>query len=172
MTADDIIDDILQREGDHYTNRAADRGGPTKYGITQSTLSRYRGRPVSAAEVQALTREEARAIYCQIYVHPWEWIADDALRALMVDTAVQHGRAPKLLQEAANAAGARLAIDGSIGPGTRAAVLQMPPYRMWRALYARRLAYYGELVRDDSSQAANIHGWMNRMGTILLDLAA
>lgn len=172
MTADDIIDDILQREGDRYTNRAADRGGPTKYGITQATLSRYRGRPVTAAEVQGLTREEARAIYCQLYVHPWEWIVDDDLRALMVDTAVQHGRAPKLLQEAATAAGARLNIDGDIGQKTRAAVLQIPPHRMWRALYARRLAYYGELVRADPIQASNIHGWMNRMGSILLDLTA
>ena len=33
MTVDQMIDDILRREGG-YVNHPADKGGPTKYGIT------------------------------------------------------------------------------------------------------------------------------------------
>ena len=39
MTTEQVITDILRREGwPKYTNRAADKGGPTKGGITLETL--------------------------------------------------------------------------------------------------------------------------------------
>ena len=62
-TVEDMIDDILRREGG-YVNHRADRGGPTNYGVTLGTLRRWRGDPtLTAADVKALTREEAREIY-------------------------------------------------------------------------------------------------------------
>ena len=65
-TIEQILDDILRREGG-YVNHPADRGGPTNFGITAQTLGSWRklGRPATAAEVQALTEPEARAIYRQ-----------------------------------------------------------------------------------------------------------
>src|SRR5690606_41674791 len=36
-----IIDDIIRREGTAYTEHPSDRGGATKYGITQSTWDDY-----------------------------------------------------------------------------------------------------------------------------------
>ena len=35
-----IIKEIIRREGG-YVNHPNDRGGPTKYGVTHKTLSRY-----------------------------------------------------------------------------------------------------------------------------------
>jgi lysozyme family protein len=63
---DTILDEIIRREGG-YVNHPADRGGPTKYGITAQTLGRWRklDRPATATEVKALTETEARAIYRQ-----------------------------------------------------------------------------------------------------------
>jgi lysozyme family protein len=61
---------LLRREGGaKFTNRAADRGGPTKFGIIAATLGKYRrlGRDATAAEVQALQEPEAYAIYRQEY---------------------------------------------------------------------------------------------------------
>ena len=49
----------LAPAGDH----PVDPGGATNLGITAATLARARGRPVSAADVAALTRAEAAAIY-------------------------------------------------------------------------------------------------------------
>ena len=43
MTDSEIISAILVREGGgRYTDVPADRGGPTKYGITQAALAEYR----------------------------------------------------------------------------------------------------------------------------------
>ena len=54
---DEIIDDILRREGG-YVDHPLDRGGPTNFGITQITLDAL-GVPRS---VRDLTIEEARRI--------------------------------------------------------------------------------------------------------------
>jgi lysozyme family protein len=53
---------IFEVEGG-YSNHPRDNGGPTNHGITQATLSAWRGRPVSVQEVQKLTTAEAVEIY-------------------------------------------------------------------------------------------------------------
>lgn len=61
---------LLQREGGGtFTNRAADRGGPTRWGIDAAALGSWRnlGRAASAEEVRALDQAEALLIYRQTY---------------------------------------------------------------------------------------------------------
>ena len=89
LAIDALIDALIDREGG-YVNHPADRGGPTSFGITQRTLSDWRGRPVSAADVQALTPDEARQIYQVLYVDrpQLDRVQDVALRELLVDCAV------------------------------------------------------------------------------------
>ena len=119
---DTILDDIMRREGG-YVNHPADRGGPTNFGITAQTLGSWRklGRPATAAEVQALTETEARAIYRQQYITDpgFEVITHPALLHLLVDAGVHSGakRAAQWLQAALG-----VAADGVIGPKTRAAL--------------------------------------------------
>ena len=102
-TIDSILDDILRREGG-YVNHPADRGGATNFGITAQTLGAWRklGRAATAAEVQALTETEARAIYRQQYITGpgFETIAHPALLHLLVDAGVHSGpkRAVQWLQ--------------------------------------------------------------------------
>ena len=67
-TVDQIIADVIKREGSKYTNDPTDRGGPTKYGITLRTLQAWRRsqgqtRKLQPHDVKILTREEAVAIY-------------------------------------------------------------------------------------------------------------
>lgn len=67
---DSFAPGLLQREGGGaYTDRAADKGGPTRWGIDAETLGAWRklGRPATAAEVQALGQTEALTIYRQRY---------------------------------------------------------------------------------------------------------
>ncbi len=68
---------VLKHEGG-YVDHPADPGGATNRGVTRATLAAWRGRPVSKAEVRALTRLEASAIYRKNY---WDAVRADELPA-------------------------------------------------------------------------------------------
>lgn len=158
----DVIDEILRREGSTYTNRSADRGGPTKYGITQATLSQARDRDVSPAEVAALTEAEARSIYEAMFIKDpgFSGIVNEKLRNFVVDAGVNHGvgRAAKWIQAAAG-----VVADGKIGPVSLAAINGKPAGDLYRSFFIERLKFYGQIVHGDPRQAANLNGWINRM---------
>lgn len=168
-----LIADVLDREGG-YSNRAPDRGGPTNFGITQATLSAYLRRPASIADVQNLSRDTAVQIYTQIYLTApgIGRIADDALRGLVFDAAVQHGpaRAVQWLQALVGTA-----TDGVIGSITFSYIAAHDSGSLYRRYLARRLCFYGEIISADAkrgtppeiSQAQNAAGWMNRLAPFI-----
>jgi hypothetical protein len=59
---DKLIDDLISREGG-YSNHPADRGGPTKFGVTEA-VARAHGYTGSMA---LLPRGQAAAIYRRLY---------------------------------------------------------------------------------------------------------
>src|SRR5437868_4397124 len=67
MSVESIINGILDREGDKYTNIPGDAGGPTKYGWTIPALSDFLERPATVIDVQTLTRQSAYFAYLQKY---------------------------------------------------------------------------------------------------------
>lgn len=154
MTDDDIIDAILEREGSEYTDDPADRGGPTKWGITIPDL------PIgsTAETVQALTRERAVEIYRQKYIlSPGFGTIPLPLRAQVVDCGVLHGvtTAVRMLQEALG-----VPVDGKLGPLTLRAVDGTP--NVGNKLAIVRLKYIARIVQKNPSQAKWLAGWVNR----------
>ena len=108
-----------------YVNSPNDRGGPTKYGITHTTLARHRGvRSVTPAQVKALTLAEAEDIYRKSY---WGQSGGDILPVGLDYAAFDFGvnsgpaRAVKVLQRLVGAK-----VDGIPGPNTLAAVRAYP----------------------------------------------
>jgi lysozyme family protein len=161
MTVDDIIDDIIRREGG-YGDRPADRGGPTKYGITQATLSVWRARPVTAKDVEELTVEEARRIYRTLYIDkPGFASLPEPLRGLVVDTAVHSGvkTAVRLLQKALGG----ILVDGVLGQETFAAVQDANLSWLYRKMLAERIRYLGEVITVRPANAEFAKGWMARI---------
>lgn len=162
MSDDEIVDAILIREGSAYTNHPADRGGPTKFGITQETLNVFRGKPVSPEDVEHLSATEAREIYKQKYIKNAGFgaIKDSRLKAFVIDSAVNHGilTAVKLLQRAL-----RVKDDGILGPETRKALDECSASRVHLQMIGQRAMFYGAILTKDPSQCVFAKGWMNRL---------
>ena len=166
-TVDELLDEVIAREGG-FVHHPADRGGPTKFGITQATLSAWLGRPASVDEVRTLDEETAREIYERNYYSaPRIETLPEAIRPQVFDMAVNHGprRAVRILQEVLGLAGWRVDIDGVVGPETRRAAFmaqaQMGPF-LANAIADQRAIFYRRLVVADPSQRAFLRGWLNR----------
>lgn len=154
-----IITEILEREGG-YVNHPDDKGGPTNFGITMSTLQEWRHKPVTANDVKALSEDEARAIYRDRYiVGPGFAGLPEPLRGLVVDSGVNCGvaRVTGWIQREVG-----VTADGKMGPNTQAAVHRADPKRLYRQVLATRIRHYGRIVTDNPKQAAFAAGWANR----------
>jgi lysozyme family protein len=161
------LKNILRREGG-FVDHPADRGGPTKYGITAATLGEWRGlgRPASREEVNALSEREARAIYTKRYLKDpgFAHIRNAKLRDLLLDCAVHHGprRAAIWLQEAVG-----VKADGIVGPKTLTAVRSFGPSALRMRVLSKRIIFLGELITKDPKQAVFAKGWMVRVAEFL-----
>lgn len=167
-SVDDMIDDILVREGG-FVDHPHDRGGPTNFGITQATLSGYLGKPVTREKVQNLNVDLARDIYeTQYYIAPRINNLPEPIQPFVFDCSINHGprRAIRFVQKVCNDAGfGPLIIDGVVGPATRlAADTALERMGDWflAALVEERRNFYKAIVRNDSSQDVFMKGWMRR----------
>jgi lysozyme family protein len=165
MTNDDIIAAILKHEGG-FVNHPEDRRGPTSFGITQDTLSAWRGELVTELDIKALTEAEAKEIYLAVYLYGpgFGKIGNGPLRHLAVDSGVQHGseRVVRWIQTLVGAT-----VDGKLGPRTAAAINAAEPVPLFKRLLARRIRFYGGLISAASSQAVFAAGWANRAASFL-----
>jgi len=129
MDVEELIDELIEREGD-YANHPADRGGPTRFGITEAVARAhgYRG------SIAALPREEAEAIYRRLYwLRPrFDAVAEraPAVAAELFDTGANMGPAvaATFLQRALTALNRNgkdypdLVPDGRVGQATLTAL--------------------------------------------------
>ena len=168
-SVEQMIDDVIRREGG-YVDHPQDRGGPTKFGITQATLSRHLGRPASAEDVRGLERAVAAEIYRrEYYGKPRLDLLPERIQPFLFDAAVNHGpgRAVRFVQEVCNDAGfGPLAVDGACGPLTgRVAGAAERAMGDWllAALVEERRNFYVALVERDPAQRVFLKGWLNRL---------
>ena len=179
-TNSEIADRILVSEGwDRYTNNPADKGGPTKFGVTQKTLSSYRGHEVTAEEVRAMKVEEARAICIGEYIvkPKYEQLTNGWLRYVVVDAAYNSGpsAANKMLQSAL-----QVEQDGVLGPKTLAAANLVDGKSLARKFLAARTRFFGRITSKNLTDADKdgvpdnvefISGWLNRVAEQMEALA-
>ena len=179
MDLDELLDEVVGREGG-YADHPADRGGPTRWGITE-TVARANGYRGPMRDLPVAT---ARAIYRRLY---WERpgldrVAERAptLAAELFDTGVNMGPAVAagFLQRALNALnrGASdwpdMAVDGRIGPATLGALDRFLNRRgpaaesvLARACDALQGERYLRLAERRPANEAFLYGWLaNRLG--------
>lgn len=157
---DDLISKVIEREGG-YVNHVNDHGGATNWGITQGTLSDWRGSPATDFHVRTLSQAEARLIYRERYFKGLEGVTDPKVLELLFDYAVNSGpgRAVKALQSVIGAM-----PDGAFGPKSAAALKAVPDQsKLYWPLVCERLDNYLRIIERDPSQAVFAAGWANRM---------
>jgi len=179
MDVDALIDELMEREGG-YVNHPADKGGPTRFGITE-TVARAHG---YAGAMASLPREEAAAIYRRLY---WLRPKLDAvaqrsgkLAAELFDTGANMGPAvaATFLQRALTALNRSaqdypdLVPDGRVGPATLAALDAFLASRgakgetvLLRAIEALQGERYLRFAERRPANEAFLYGWLaNRVG--------
>ncbi len=175
---DDPIGNIILKHEGGFVNDPADRGGATNLGITQQTLTEWRGVPVSVDDVKNLTESEARDIYETRYLKKpkIDWLPFPHPQIFVFDMAVNHGpsRAVKILQKTINKAGfGTIGVDGGMGPMTNnaatAAHEAMGNY-FQNAMVEERKAFYEKIIANNPSQERFRNGWMNRANSFLLPI--
>lgn len=182
FSVDVLIDALIEREGG-YVNHAADKGGPTCFGITEA-VARAHG---YAGAMSALPREEAATIYRRLYwLRPrFDQVAKRSGRiaAELFDTGVNMGPAvaTTFLQRALTALNRNakdytdLTPDGRVGPVTLHALDAFLATRgkrggetvLMRALEALQGERYLRLAERRPANEAFLYGWLaNRIGTV------
>lgn len=152
MLFDTAIEHVLQSEGG-YVNDPADAGGETKWGISK--------RSYPSVDIQALTRDAAKAIYRRDY---WEAARcddiPDAVRLVHFDCAVNQGvgSAARMLQAAVG-----VVVDGKIGPKTIAAVQMAHPGQLREDYLWLRASAYARLAVSKTTQRKFLPGWILRL---------
>ena len=171
---DEMLSALVKREGG-YVNAPADRGGPTRYGITQQVARAYG----YAGDMRMLPQDKALDIYRQRY-----WIDpkyyDVSLRyqrvaEKLLDVGVNMGpqSATRFLQRALNGLNRAateypdMKEDGQIGQITLSALDTYKARRgdagesvLLKAINGQQTVRYMEICERDHSQEEFLYGWL------------
>lgn len=173
---DECVDIVFRFEGG-YSDYAEDRGGKTKYGITESTmLLAYKKGIVLYKNIYDLTLEDAKKIY---QVEYWDRCRCDEIPApidlCVFDASVNCGvsASGKFLQTALNiylelrGNNTMLKIDGIIGEKTIKVIESISSISHAQFVCSRvndeRIAYYLDVCKRNKSQMAFLSGWIRRV---------
>lgn len=170
---DYAFNQTIGHEGSKFTNNPADRGGPTKYGITEAVykaaIKRKIINPVSVG-IRNLTERDAKAIYLFDYWNRMRLneVVDRYIAAEIFDTSVNMGRkaAAMICQKALNYLGESLEEDGIMGPKTINALNRWSdkdPRALHICLNGFQFMRYTEIVKGDGTQHAFARGWTRRV---------
>ncbi|QYW03160.1 hypothetical protein pEaSNUABM14_00200 [Erwinia phage pEa_SNUABM_14] len=168
--------ELIDREGgERYTNRAADRGGPTRWGITQPVARAYGYQ----GDMKVLPRETAEAIYAKNY---WDLCKCDdiakyseELAIYVFDYAVNSGAgtAALELQGLLNVFNNRQKLypdfvpAPNIGPKTLSTLGLYAKVRdisvLTDSFNSMRKAFLLNLAKKSEDQEENVYGWVTRV---------
>lgn len=182
MMDKNVLAELLKREGGAtFTDHPADRGGPTRWGITEQVARAYGYAGLMADLPQSIAED----IYNRRY-----WLAprldqvarvSEQIARKLLDIGVNMGPATgvRFLQRALNVlnqggqAWPDIAADGVVGPMTLQALQQYLGRRgfdglneLLGMLQAQQRVRYIEIAEADSRQEAFMYGWQLRAGAL------
>jgi lysozyme family protein len=163
----DIFNDIalpltLVFEGSKFTNLSDDKGGPTKYGVTQKAYDAYlQSKSLASISVANIIMEQVQDIYFSNYWTPAKCAQmTQNLAVVVFDTTVNsgQGRAIKTIQQIIGAK-----VDGIIGQETIQKLANFDQNKLANDFLSSRQAFYKAIVEKDASQNMFLDGWLRRV---------
>ncbi len=146
------INIINQQEGE-FSDNPADRGGPTKFGITQETLKSL---ATGVDDISQITKSMASDIIVDNFlIKPGINKLPLSIKAQMLDMSVNHGpeNAIKIMQRSMG-----LKETGKLDQQTLDAAASIDPNQ----LLDSRIKFYENIVKNDKTQEQFLNGWKNR----------
>lgn len=144
-----------------YVDNPHDKGGATKFGVTQGTYDSFLKRNGLPHEhVKNLKIERAHEIYRGYWDAARCALAKPPLDLILFDTAINFGagRAIQFLQKALN-----VKADKVFGPSTHDAFAKAGSHlTLAESIVNQRVAYRYMRVNKDPSQKVFLKGWLNR----------
>lgn len=160
---------VIENEGIRFTCHPDDRGGATKFGITQETFDQWRElQQLGTKSVKDITEQEAKEIYEKMYFRRCrlEEVKEEQVAIVIFDQAVNVGvkEASKRTQRVVNkyVRSTKLNVDGVIGPKTLAALNRVKLANFMPEFFGESLMYYAVIVANNPSQSVFIKGWTRR----------
>lgn len=148
-----ITKTIAKEGGAKFTETAGDRGGKTKFGISQLSYP--------SLDIANLTEERAKEIYRADY---WnrirgDEIDDQSVAENIFDFAVNAG-----VRTAVRLAQVVLGVeaDGVSGPKTVRALNSCNPDHFFASYTLAKIARYASICNKDKAQSKFLLGWVNR----------
>ena len=149
-----IVITLAREGGSRFTDVANDKGGATKYGISQTAYP--------TIDIRNLTEQQARDIYKRDY---WDRIRGDDIHSQLIaenifDTAVNMGTrtACRLVQITLNIQ----PVDGVIGSESLAVINQQDEKIFIAHFTLAKIARYAKICMNDKTQSKFLLGWINR----------
>ncbi|MBM7624081.1 glycoside hydrolase family 108 protein [Sporohalobacter salinus] len=155
---------VLFYEGG-YNDDEEDRGGKTKYGITENLARNYG----YDGKMKDLELKKAKEIYYREFwaKHFYNWIEDERIAVEVFEQAVNIGAktANKNLQKAYNLiAGKEIEVDGIIRSCTLDAINNFKHKNdLLKLLNILQAKKYIEIIENDKSQKKFMRGWLKRV---------
>jgi lysozyme family protein len=148
---EDAIGYVLENEGVD-SNDAADRGGRTRYGITEKTASAH------GLDVNILSLDQALTIYRARYWN-FDVVRDQRVATKMLDVVVNLGVSGgmKVIQKALG-----VLQDGVFGPKTQNAIASLPADEAIERISTALADRYVDICVSDHSQWVFLKGWIRR----------
>lgn len=146
-----------------YSNSATDTGGETKYGISKKQYPNV--------DIKNLGKTEAMAILKRDYWDKYHFSEiqnqDIANNLFLITINAGPDDGARVAQNALNACGVKIKVDGNFGPVTIHALNAFPlPKYLVMAITLEECRYYLGLVDKYPKQKPNFIGWIRRALTI------
>lgn len=161
-----LVPIIFKWEGGWADNKN-DRGGKTNMGVTLATwkqvgYDKNGDGLIDAEDLKLITRQDVVNVLRDHYWNRWkaDRIQNQSIANILVDWVWGSGSWGIIIPQRILG----VTADGIVGPKTLAAVNNYPDQEgLFRLIFAYRLQFINDIVKNDPSQKVFHKGWINRL---------